>query len=78
MKFRTFVLATALALPVLGWLGSTPALAQDREAELRRLHHECNEGDRKACVRFGIMLGEERAHHERWRREHPEWFFYEH
>jgi hypothetical protein len=37
----------------------------------------CNDGDRRACVRLGMILGEHRERHEEWRREHPEVFFFE-
>ena len=37
----------------------------------------CADGDRRACVRLGIILGEHRERHEEWRREHPDVFFYE-
>jgi hypothetical protein len=42
-----------------------------------RLREECEVGDRRACVRFGMVLGENRERHEEWRREHPEAFFFE-
>jgi hypothetical protein len=29
-------------------------------------------------VRLGIIIGENRARRDAWRREHPEVFFYEH
>ena len=42
-----------------------------------RLREECEYGDRRACVRFGIILGENRERQAEWRRDHPEAFFYE-
>jgi hypothetical protein len=39
-----------------------------------RLHKACEEGDRRACVHFGMIVGENKEHREEWRREHPEWF----
>jgi hypothetical protein len=53
---------------------TTGARAQDvlRE-QIRAQNFACNRGDRAACVRMGILIGE---HHERevdWRREHPNW-----
>jgi hypothetical protein len=47
---------------------------QDRMLELRE---RCEEGDRRACVRLGILIGENRERRAAWRREHPEVFFYE-
>ena len=37
----------------------------------------CDDGDRRACVRLGIIIGEHRERREEWRREHPDVFFYE-
>jgi hypothetical protein len=37
----------------------------------------CEDGDRRACVRLGIIIGEHRERREEWRRNHPEVFFYE-
>ena len=37
----------------------------------------CEDGDRRACVRLGIIIGENRERRANWRREHPEVFFYE-
>lgn len=60
---------------------SVPARAADwtaREAELVGLHQLCDRGDRRACVRFGMLLGEARERHADWRRAHAEWFWWEH
>jgi hypothetical protein len=46
----------------------------DRMLQLRE---GCDEGDRRACVRLGIIIGENRERRAAWRREHPEVFFYE-
>jgi len=46
----------------------------DRMLQLRE---GCDDGDRRACVRLGIVIGENRARRAAWRREHPEVFFYE-
>jgi hypothetical protein len=40
-------------------------------------HALCDKGDREACVRFGMMLGEMRERHAEWRRLHREFFFWE-
>jgi hypothetical protein len=42
-----------------------------------RLREECEDGDRRACVRFGVILGENRERQAEWRREHPEVFSFE-
>ena len=49
-----------------------------REAELVGLHQLCDKGDRKACVRFGMLLGEAKERHADWRRAHSEWWWWEH
>jgi hypothetical protein len=41
------------------------------------LRERCEDGDRRACVRLGIIIGENRERRAAWRREHPEVFFYE-
>jgi len=56
-----------------------------REAERRdevremmfRLHRACEEGDRRACIQFGMIIGENREHRAGWRREHPDLFGWE-
>ena len=52
-----------------------------RRDELRdrmlQLREGCDDGDRRACVRLGIIIGENRERRAAWRRNHPEVFFYE-
>lgn len=38
------------------------------------LHMDCQDGDRHACVRLGIMIGEHRERRAEWERTHPEMF----
>ena len=49
---------------------------RERRDEVReimfRLHRACDEGDRRACIQFGMIIGE-----TEWRREHPELFGWE-
>jgi hypothetical protein len=54
-----------------------PVQAQDRPTkEGERLHGLCDRGDHRACVRFGMLLNENRPRHEEWRKSHPEfWSF---
>ena len=47
---------------------------RDRMLELRE---RCEDDDRRACVRLGIIIGENRERRAAWRRENPEVFFYE-
>ena len=69
----------AIGLLTAGCAGSAlPAAAQDaREAQLVGFHALCNQGDKKACVRFGMMLQQNADKHAEWRRGHPEFFFFE-
>jgi hypothetical protein len=50
---------------------------EDREGVrevMFRLHKACEEGDRRACVHFGMIIGENKEHREEWQRQHPELF----
>jgi hypothetical protein len=53
----------------------------DRFAALRQqmaeFRADCEDGDRRACVRLGIIIGENRERRSQWRRENPELFFWE-
>jgi hypothetical protein len=73
------VAAAGIATAALGLLPvTTPARAQDaREAEIVGFHQLCEKGDRRACVRFGILIGENRQRHADWRRAHADWFWWE-
>src|SRR5207244_3420013 len=46
----------------------------DRMLQLRE---RCEDSDRRACVRLGILIGENQERRAAWRREHPDVFFYE-
>ena len=55
-----------------------PPRYRDELAErLSEFREGCEDGDRRACVRLGILIGENRERRAAWRREHPEAFFYE-
>jgi hypothetical protein len=76
-------LMTALTIAA-GLGGSTamvasPAQAQNAavEAEIVGFHQLCDKGDRKACVRFGILIGRNEQRSADWRRAHADWFWYE-
>jgi hypothetical protein len=78
MSLKSISVAVALAVVAGGALSSlSPARAQDAQAEMIGLHQLCDHGDRKACVKFGIMLGRQQERHAEWRRLHPEWFWWE-
>jgi hypothetical protein len=79
MLAKSVVVAAGIAVTVLGFLPvTTPARAQDaREAEIIGFHQLCDKGDRRACVRFGILIGENRQRHADWRRLHADWWWWE-
>jgi hypothetical protein len=69
--------ATALmGIAALTW-SATLRAQNAREAEMIGFHQLCDRGDRKACIRFGIMIGENRERHAEWRRLHPEFWWWE-
>ena len=54
-----------------------PVVRDELRDRMLRLREECEDGERRACVRLGILIGENRDRRANWRREHPEVFFYE-
>jgi len=72
-----WLIALSLTLAAAGAMPATAVAQSVREAELIGFHQLCEKGDRRACVRFGIMIGENRGRHEEWRRLHREWFWWE-
>jgi hypothetical protein len=79
MITRSFLAATGILGTLLcASVPSGSARAQPNiEAEVIGLHQLCNQGDRRACVRFGILIGENRQRHVDWRRVHADWFWWE-
>ena len=79
MRSRSLFTAAVVTAAAIGTISfNAPAWAQHaRDAEMIGFHQLCERGDRRACIRFGIMLGENRAHHAEWRRLHPEWWAWE-
>lgn len=70
--------AIAVGISATAAVVTTPAHAQNNvEAEMLGYHQLCDKGDRKACVRFGILLGKNEQRHADWRRAHAEWFWWE-
>jgi hypothetical protein len=41
------------------------------------LRRECEAGDTRACVQFGIIIGENRERRAQWRQEAPDLFWWE-
>jgi hypothetical protein len=75
------IVATAIAIGISSMAGivATPAHAQDAaEAEIIGFHQLCQKGDRRACVRFGILIGRNEQRHADWRRAHADWWWWEH
>jgi hypothetical protein len=54
----------------------TAAHAQSNvEAEMIGFRQLCEKGDRKACIRFGILIGQNQQRHADWRRAHADWWW---
>ena len=49
----------------------------DPRARMFELRGRCEDGDTRACVRLGIIIGENRERRAQWAREHPELFWWE-
>lgn len=55
-----------------------PAAVEDGfDSQASRLHDRCDDGDRHACIRFGVLIGQHRERVAQWRRSHPDFFAYE-
>ncbi len=77
-KSLTAALAFAVIASATAAIGSTSARAQDGvEAEMIGFHQLCQKGDRRACVRFGILIGRNEQRHADWRRVHADWWWWE-
>jgi hypothetical protein len=71
--FNKYVAAIVVSAAIAG-----PAFAQDaREAEMIGMHQLCDHGDRKACIKFGMLIQQNHDRMEAWRHSHPEWFWWE-
>ena len=78
MPLKLVLGAAALSLVGIAAIASSGVRAQSaREAEMIGFHQLCEKGDRKACIRFGILIGENRERHAEWRRLHPNWWWWE-
>jgi hypothetical protein len=78
MRVKTTLISAAIVISSAVVLGSVPAPAQDRvTSEGQRLHKLCEGGDKRACVRFGMMFNENRARHDEWRQSRPEFFSFQ-
>jgi hypothetical protein len=80
MTLRRLMTAFVIIAGVGGSAGmvASPAHAQGAmEAEILGFHQLCEKGDRKACIRFGILIGRNEQRSADWRRAHAEWFWFE-
>jgi hypothetical protein len=74
MIARRILVALAMSVPFVG----IAAQALPLEEEMHRVQIACDQGDKKACVRLGIYIGEHRERSKEWHRTHPEYFWWEH
>lgn len=44
---------------------------------MRDYRDECRDGNRSACVRLGIIIGQNQARRDEWQREHPSYFWWD-
>jgi hypothetical protein len=80
MIARSFLAAASIAAAAAGAMTAvpTPARAQNNvEAEIIGFHQLCDKGHRRACVRFGILIGQNEQRHADWRRSHADWWWWE-
>jgi hypothetical protein len=78
LKPMMAAIAIAVGASAMTGLAPTPAQAQGAvEAEMIGFHQLCEKGDRKACVRFGILIGQNQQRHADWRRAHADWWWWE-
>jgi hypothetical protein len=69
--------AAAIVLSPIAASSVARAQSPAVEAEIIGFHQLCNKGDRKACVRFGMLIERNRERHAGWRRAHADWFWWE-
>jgi hypothetical protein len=80
MILKPMMAAIAIAVGASAMAGFAPAPAQAQsavEAEMIGFHQLCEKGDRRACVRFGILIGQNQQRHADWRRAHADWWWWE-
>jgi hypothetical protein len=51
--------------------------ARETRRVMHALRRECEAGDTRACVQFGIIIGENRERRAQWRQEAPDLFWWE-
>jgi hypothetical protein len=80
MILKPLMAAVAMTAAVSAMSVVVPSSAHaqsNAEAEIIGFHDLCNKGDRRACVRFGILIGQNQQRHADWRRAHADWWWWE-
>jgi hypothetical protein len=80
MILKPLMAAVAMTAAVSAMSVVVPSSAHAQsgaEAEIIGFHELCNKGDRRACVRFGILIGRNEQRHADWRRAHADWWWWE-
>jgi hypothetical protein len=54
-----------------------PASGDRDYGRISRLRAMCDDGSRKACIRFGMILGQNREREAQWRRSRPDFYNWE-
>ena len=74
---RIALLGAALAL-AMALSASIVAQPWEQEAQLGTLNEACQQGNLAACVKFGFLIGNDRAgRRPEWLQQHPECFWWE-
>jgi hypothetical protein len=74
---KRLVAAAGAAIIILSIPQTTARAQSAEEAEMVGFHQLCEKGDRRACIKFGILLGRNQQRHADWRRAHADWFWWE-
>src|SRR5947208_3582996 len=53
-----------------------PVAVDPFSSQLDRLHGACDAGNRNACIRFGVLIGQHQERVAEWRRARPNYFAY--
>jgi hypothetical protein len=75
---KRLIAAAGAAIIILSIPQTTARAQSAEEAEMVGFHQLCEKGDRRACIKFGILLGRNQQRHADWRRAHADWFWWEH
>ena len=74
---KRLIAAAGAAIIILSIPQTTARAQSAEEAEMVGFHQLCEKGDRRACIKFGILLGRNQQRHADWRRAHADWFWWE-